>query len=150
MSLCSYVAMYACMHACMHLCLYVYTAGVDGESTLLHLLNAKICYSEWNNDSNGGFTNHEMKNKKIFSKSMDIQWHLQDPYTQSEAMISWEVPNVNAHKRKRVIWDILSSHPKWIIPTALQLSNHHHDSNPFPRLQFASLLQKELVGFMVV
>ena len=41
------------MYVRTYVCMYVYTAGVDGESTLVHLLNAKISYSEWKNNSSG-------------------------------------------------------------------------------------------------
>ena len=52
--------------------MYVCTAGVDGESTLVHLLNAKISYSEWKNDSNG-FANLQQIQVFCRGKRMDSQ-----------------------------------------------------------------------------
>ena len=70
----------------MYVCVYVYTAGVDGESTLVHLLNAKISYSEWKNDSNG-FANLQQIHVFLQGKTHGfLVWA-----ARSEAMVTWDI-----------------------------------------------------------
>jgi len=102
--------------------MYVYTAGVDGESTLVHLLNAKTSYSEWKNDSNG-FAN--LQQIQVFCRGN--AWILGQWAARSEAMA---MGSLQFSPQNIVTWDIFH-HPLETgnSKPATYQPNHHLESH---------------------